>query len=242
MVNVVIIRFFVNIIYAKHYAVIGSFYHYLRNGCHRYFSVLIYYTEAREVVGYIGIIGTANGDHVALFNRKLIECPNNMSFVLLTKYKSRRHTVYANGNIGGVFGNHGRFDFIIFVVKVFFTLGALIVFNVAIFKEVSGFSPIQRSVFVFCFWNAYRFHLTVIRIKVLSASFAVIVSYNAFFLTGRFFSFYPYVVVFANGGIKHYQAYRILIRIEINGCALACGSYNAIFVDYSLASEPYVII
>ena len=205
MVKVVFIRFFVNIIYAKHYAVIGSFYHYLRNGCHRYFSVLINNAIAPEVVGYIGIIGTANGDHVAFLDRKLIERPYNMSFELLGNSQRRRHTVYANGNIGGVFGNHGSFDFVIFVVKVFFTLGALIVFDVAIFKEVSGFSPIQRSVFVFCFWNAYRFHLSVIRIKVLSASLAVEMSYNAFFLTGRFFTFYPYVVVFANGGIKHYQ-------------------------------------
>ena len=50
-----------------------------------------------------------------------------------------------------------------------------------------------------------RINLSVIRIKVLSTSFAVEVSYNAFFLTGRFFALYPYVVMLANGRIKHYQ-------------------------------------
>lgn len=45
-------------------------------------------------------IGTANGDHVALFNRKLIERPYNVSLILLGKHKSCRHTVYANRNIG----------------------------------------------------------------------------------------------------------------------------------------------
>ena len=55
-------------------------------------------SDGTAILG-LGDLGAAASIPV-MDNRKLIKRPYNMSFVLLGKYKSCRHTVYANRNIG----------------------------------------------------------------------------------------------------------------------------------------------
>ena len=78
---------------------------------------------------------------------------------------------------------------------MFFAYGAFIVSNVAVFPEVGSVRVIHSAVFVRCSGKNNGVYFTVVFIKILSATFAMIVRGYTFLGTSGCCSFHPHVVV-----------------------------------------------